>query len=478
MRPTDKIERSIKETKYSADAATRNRILDDAQAAMAKTQGTALAEPAIWRIIMESKITKFAVATVVIVTMGLLAYYHTGSVDGTSTVWAIEQTVRALENVDNIHIIMHNNNGKVTDERWITLDPNGVQKQYRQESNELGLSIVIVDDGKQCQVYYPEKKTVVAYDHGQKTYQWFGNLRQLFITLAGKGQKGEAELFQNYTLDGKPTYKVRLVELNIDCYIDPDTSLPIKVGPYDVSYEPFTAEKFIFAAPDGTAVIDKRTGAAVSKEPDWLQNDKVWESLFLQGKKELAAMNYLIAVDLLSRSVELQPLNNWGLYYLGDAYYHLGQYDRALAAYTKVTDMFAKFGIDAPYCHFAKGISYAAMGQDSAANVEIKQALPVMLKALRNSKECSTFDYADYPLYQQATKEDRDKIASFGISNMVRRLIKVSGKRFGEKELITNNISESTIVAWEQWYKNNGQVHVDNSYKLEFILPREIIIAK
>jgi hypothetical protein len=43
---------------------------------------------ALWRTIMKSRITKLAAAAVVIITIGLLAHYYTGSLDGASVAWA------------------------------------------------------------------------------------------------------------------------------------------------------------------------------------------------------------------------------------------------------------------------------------------------------------------------------------------------------------------------------------------------------
>jgi len=46
------------------------------------------ARDAIWRIIMKSRITRLAVAAGVVAIFGILAYRHTGSIDGASVSWA------------------------------------------------------------------------------------------------------------------------------------------------------------------------------------------------------------------------------------------------------------------------------------------------------------------------------------------------------------------------------------------------------
>jgi len=68
MRPTDKIEHLISQTKYSADPATRKRIFDDVRAAMANKPEVDL------KIIMNSTVIKVAAA--LIVTCAVYAKYY------------------------------------------------------------------------------------------------------------------------------------------------------------------------------------------------------------------------------------------------------------------------------------------------------------------------------------------------------------------------------------------------------------------
>jgi glutathione peroxidase-family protein/protocatechuate 3,4-dioxygenase beta subunit len=78
MRPSDKIERLIRETNYAADPVKRQQILNDASQALRQSRQE---KPVFWRTIMMYPLTKYAVAAVIVIAAGLFNYYHTGSVD-------------------------------------------------------------------------------------------------------------------------------------------------------------------------------------------------------------------------------------------------------------------------------------------------------------------------------------------------------------------------------------------------------------
>ena len=80
MRPTEKIESSVKKMNFSAGAELRKQILDDAMKAheQTKTQ-SAFEKPNIWRIIMKSRITKLAAAAVVVIAGVLCVQFLTGT---------------------------------------------------------------------------------------------------------------------------------------------------------------------------------------------------------------------------------------------------------------------------------------------------------------------------------------------------------------------------------------------------------------
>ena len=96
MRPTEKIERSVKKMNFTAGAELQQRILDDALKARGQTETQpAYEKPNIWRTIMQSKMTKLAAAAV-IVTAGLLGVHF---LTGTN---AYAQAVQEIKNARTV----------------------------------------------------------------------------------------------------------------------------------------------------------------------------------------------------------------------------------------------------------------------------------------------------------------------------------------------------------------------------------------
>ncbi len=92
----------------------------------------------IWRIIMNNKITKLATASVIAVGVaGLpLSLLHNGA----STAWAIEETIKTLENIKAMKLVgkMTQWAGGVADVTiWAAADANGEQSEYfRMDTSE------------------------------------------------------------------------------------------------------------------------------------------------------------------------------------------------------------------------------------------------------------------------------------------------------------------------------------------------------
>ena len=78
MRPSEKIDSSVKKMNFSAGAELRKQILDDALKAHQRTETQpAFEKPNIWRIIMKSRMTKLAAAAVIaIVGIASWAIFH------------------------------------------------------------------------------------------------------------------------------------------------------------------------------------------------------------------------------------------------------------------------------------------------------------------------------------------------------------------------------------------------------------------
>ncbi|MHC4537972.1 MAG: hypothetical protein ACYS6K_28925 [Planctomycetota bacterium] len=184
MRETDNMKKLIKKLRFEATADTHERILGNVLKALeiSEQEKSAAPMPSIRRIIMKSKITKLAAAAVIIVGVALLITV----VDKlTSPAYAIEQTIKAFENVQYMHIVRRDKAGNIEDERWIEIGPDGIQARYRQDTPER--NFFVVDDRQTVMVHHPDKKTVVLYDANEKCWTWIYAPGKVFQELADGG---------------------------------------------------------------------------------------------------------------------------------------------------------------------------------------------------------------------------------------------------------------------------------------------------
>jgi tetratricopeptide (TPR) repeat protein len=437
------------------------RVRGDMLRALAESEETsASARPGLRRQTMKNPIIKLAAAAVVAAAVAL----SIAVIDKVTTpAYALEQTVEALEDVRYLHVIRHDEAGQINDERWIEVGPDGFQVRYRQDNPPNRL---IVEDGETVSVYYKDKNTIVLYDPSEKQYQWIGDLRGWLNELAGDGSM---TIEQNVDYWGRKAHLVRWLKLNVECYVDPATKLPIALAGYDISYEDPPEGTFDIVIADGVEVVDKRPGAEPAPEPEWLAaksaNDKVASTNFKNARYALAEGDYQKAAASFAKVVELQSRRNWAWFWLGKAHYELGQYDAAIAEFSKVIDMFTGDDVVPHYCHLARGLAYAAKGMEGMAQQDLDAALPIMINALRRTEGATLFDYADDPLYRGLPENERPT-AQQSLAMMINRLRTATGQNFGYDPTATDQQNEAAISAWEQWSKDSGRIKFTPDAKL------------
>jgi len=394
------------------------------------------------RRLFMNRFTKLATAAAIIIAVVLSLTILDKSLP---TAYAIEQTIDAFKNVRFLHLIRRDEAGQIEDERWIELGLHGRQVRYRQDNKPRNW--LAVEDGKTTAVYYKDKNTVVLYSNKDKQYQWIGDLGLFLENLRQEGEIIE----ENSDYNGRPAHIVLWPMMNAECYVDPQTKLPIAIGDTKMSYEEPPPGTFEITIPKGYAVVDKRPGAEPTDEPDWLNDKQVADKYFRQARYALAAGEYAKAAELFDYVVEKQPGRNWAWYWLGRAYYELGEYDLAIQKFSKVLGMMGKV----PYCNYARGLAYGQKGMDDAAKEDLAKALPWMIQALREPTAAAMFEYADDPrLRDGGIRPTEQQI----LTRMVNRLRIVTGQNFGYDPNASAEENEQAIAAWEDWFENSGEV--------------------
>ncbi len=455
MKPRKTVEETIKRgLLFSAASTWRERLLQEMMHAQEQSKDTipALHEPVTGRFIMKSPIVK-SVAAAAVIAVGLLTLSFWGRV--TTPAYALGDTVEALKNVRFLHILGYDDQGGIKDERWIEIGMGGWQVRYRQDSPP---HHVAIEDGESTAVYRNDKKAVILYDREDMQYQWVGELGKAFENLRQEGKI----LQENGQYQGRPAHKVWWPYLSAECYVDPQTKLPIAIGNSELSYEEPPAGTFEITVPEGYAVADKRPGATTPL-PEWLREEEEIQRTahenFRQATRALAQGDFAEAAELFEYVVEHQAGRNWAWFWLGSAYYELGQYDLAMEKFTKVLEIFNAYGGGGKeplgYCNYARGLAYARLGMQAEAISDLQVCLPAMIRTLRIPSAGTMFEYADNPLIRYGEYKPTDQEI---VAKMVNRLRLITGQNFGYDPGATPEQNEAAIAAWEQWLATDGSI--------------------
>jgi ankyrin repeat protein len=470
MKPEENMRKFFKDAAIKTNPEMDRAVLDKVLIAHKKTKKISSASmvSTIRRLIMKNSITKLAAATVIV---GVVALSIMIVDKVTPPAYAIEQTVEALKNVKFLHIKGFDDAGQMGDERWIEIGVDGWQVRYRQQNSPSviqqrpGMPSMIIEDGESTAMYRSDKQTVIIYDHKDAYYVWVGDLGGAIENLRQKGKL----LKENDVYHGQPAHKVWWPYLSAECYVDPKTKLPIAIGRMKLSYEDPPAGTFEITIPEGYTVLDKRSGAPESPTPQWLLDEAKARAdkakCFQEGSGAFARGDYAEAAKQFKQAL---GYDSWATFWLGKAYYELGQYDLAIENYNKEFDLWRTSGMDMTlfYCNYARGLAYARSGDLKAATADFQACLPAMIRTLRIPSSGRMFEQAEKPLmrYGQYNPTERQMVV-----NMINRLRIISGQSFGYNAAATDQENEPAIAAWEQWAKNSGKIKFTPDAQLVYV---------
>ncbi|MGD8499497.1 MAG: tetratricopeptide repeat protein [Phycisphaerales bacterium] len=455
MNPEDRLNQLITNSDVATGPETDKRILGDALEHLARLKQKKLAttRPNTWRTIMKNRTTRVAAAAVVLIAVVLSIMFWDKSA---TPAYAIEQTIEAFRTIRHLHVVSRNEAGKITDERWIEVGPDGLQTRYRQDTHSA--NFYIVEDGAAVAVYYKDRNTMVLYDPKDKGYLWISHIGSIFENAVQQG----IIIDENIGYRGLPAHRIRWLLMNQDCYIDPETKLPIALFGCEISYETPPEDIFEIVVPDNAAVIDKQPGATPTPEPDWLKEKETADQNFGPALQALAQGQYDKAVELLEHVVQNRPLRNQAWFWLGKARFYLGRHDEAIVAFSKALEITGS----QPHCHLARGLAYKQAGLNETAKKDFAKALPWMILALRRPESAAFLEYAEDPLlrYRVPKQITNDTLFEFFtreqlVANMIERLRTVSNQNFGYDPNTDFDEKERAISAWESWWSEQARYY-------------------
>ena len=196
MTPEEKIERLIQKINVTPRAQVHSRTLNDALAAQEewKNEQSADLKPNIWRIIMKSKITKFATAaTVILIAVLGITFLE----ESTPTAYAIEQTIQAGHTVRFLHLKSFIEPYDEPIESWVEFDARGQLKNMRFKKPawmdpQDGETIIVWKDHK-MRLYSKRKNFLFIMKDKEIAAQVLKNIEQLDPKLAVERLKTEQE---------------------------------------------------------------------------------------------------------------------------------------------------------------------------------------------------------------------------------------------------------------------------------------------
>ena len=244
----------------------RSRVLNEALEIQRNRKQQNISDTCAWRIIMKSKITKFAAAAVFVAVAILSITFLDKSV---TPAYAIEQTIEAMRSIRSIHAFTTDWEGS-QGETWVQVNPETGQEEYHY-SDQGDLLIVATP---QATYYYHKDKNLVRV---QKEYAPASSvsisrfLEELPKWVQEHGGKCEFHTQFNEALQ-KENIIIHVVipamEKELYVRIDPQTKLPISLESIrskpgqgvksvdSIEYNTFIPEGiFEFEIPKGAKVV-------------------------------------------------------------------------------------------------------------------------------------------------------------------------------------------------------------------------------
>ena len=238
MRPSEDMDKLVKNLRYKASAETHDRILGNVMRALdeSQRQKTGAGAPDIWRKIMRSPVTKLAAAAVIIIAASI------GLNQIISTTPAFAEIIRPLLTAQTatFKMTMALENGPTQNFDCMFMEP----MHMRQISSD-AIVISNLQEGKILTLMPEQKKAMVMEmenmpeNEDQSELNMFHGIRK-HIQEAQETEDESVSFLGEKEINGMKTigYHVQRLGVDITVWADPKTKLPVqmenKMGP--VSY--------------------------------------------------------------------------------------------------------------------------------------------------------------------------------------------------------------------------------------------------
>jgi len=375
MKNAEDIEKFIKKTalktKTEMNEVVRNRIFKAFE--KSKQTKSILIEPSILRVIMKSRITKLAVAAVIIVAAMSVVKYFGSSIDVATPAWALDQTIEALEGTRNCVI-------SGTTNPSLTSMPFECQIKFddclRYESD----TDVYVIKADIWHFYDPAYGEVIV--RRDRDPEWYQKLMEVKLWASGsvleqlkKIADSWHEVYEKDMETGRDSVFVTCtaIDRSIWFQFDVETKLVVRGKLWrnlGMQGKPaFVAESILYNVdmPDDTFNFEVPPGVkVVSEEEHKIRKELFGKAWGLDEKKQ-----YAQAIELYQQIYEKYPTWEyapWSLERIADLYrLRLDQLDKAVELYEKIIVEYPQLSHRLLRTYHSLGRCYMKKGQNDKA---------------------------------------------------------------------------------------------------------------
>ena len=253
MRPTDNMRNSFKKLKISTSSQLDEKIHKEISRASGQTNKNIPARPVLWRIIMKSRIAKFAAATVIII--AIAAGINRFGVKVQMTSPAIAQIIDNTRKMPWMHAVLEGAPSPGRSDRleaWVAFE-----SEIYASTSLSGVTGFM--KGNLKQEYYPASQTITISYHSDDTLQQMGSIAAYWERMMKMFSDAEAQITKekgqyqgrkatiynvNVSLGGNPSA--------ISMIIDTEKELPVFLNQkvLDTNGQILTEVKGYFDYPD------------------------------------------------------------------------------------------------------------------------------------------------------------------------------------------------------------------------------------
>lgn len=313
MSTTENIKRYIKNSKIKTNPAVDRHVLNDLLDLLPQTDAAdkPAAQPSLWRILMKTKMTKFAAAAAALIVIAVVS---------SQLIFVQPTFADVVRPILNARTLIYDFVSGPEEEGILMHDIVVGRRIRRTISTMPNMTMVLDLDNARMLHLDTDKKEALYFDLNgplQSGTQGFLEFIRTMISRLQENPEFSAEKLGSKTIDGKKAvgFAAGGQDARIQIWADIKTSLPLRIelgmGPQSTTLKNFRFDVPVDPAlvsmdvPAGYALKESKMDLSDATEEDFIAGLKVWAELFLDGRfpESISNDQYMKQVPLLEGAV-------------------------------------------------------------------------------------------------------------------------------------------------------------------------------